>query len=285
MNYKKTIYIIFILNTTLFSQTTFTYYENDAKDYHTESYGYELLKLSLEKTVNKYGNYKINKTPKMNKKRIILTLNTNTYKNLIVKLSATNEFKDKLSHINFPIDRGVVGYRVAFLSPNIKNKIEKFNTLDKLKELTIIQGRGWLDIDILKENGFKVKSVNNKHSAYNMLYLNRADLFFRGINEILIEQEEYKETEKLFLDDTFVLYYPLPRFFYTHKSNQEALKRINEGLKIAYYDGSIDKLFDKYYAKSIDFLELSKRKLYKIENPFLNNIDKSYEKYIYNPYK
>jgi hypothetical protein len=52
---------------------------------------------------------------------------------------------------------------------------------------------------------------------------------------------------------------------------------------LAYEDGSFEELWDKYYKKSIDFANLKERKLLKLENPFLDGIDTSYKKYIFQP--
>ena len=84
-------------------------------------------------------------------------------------------------------------------------------------------------------------------------------------------------------DDSIALYYPLPRFFFTKKSNVTAIKRVEEGLVTAYNDGSFQKLWKEYYQSSVDFVNLQKRTLFRISNPFLGGIDKSYEKYIYHP--
>jgi hypothetical protein len=287
MKNKKIVYILFILlfNTALFSKTLFTYHENGEVHEDGTSYVYQLLKLSLEKTKDKYGDYEIIKSPKMNKKRAILTLKSNSIKNFIVKISTTKEFMKEFAYADFPIDRGVVGYRVAFISPKLEENIKEYDTLEKIKKLKVVQGRGWLDNDVLKYNGFNVYVANNKKSAFNMLSLNRADLFLRGINEVLDEYNFLEDAKKLAFDKTFMLYYPLPRFFYMHKSNKKVMKRVEEGIYLAYKDGSLDKLFNKYYKDNIDFLNIKDRKIYKIENPFLKGVDNTYEKYIYDPFK
>lgn len=286
-NFKVLFISLFLLLIPLLgiSQNIFVYHAQDNDKDTRKLYEIEVLKLSLDKTIDKYGDYELISSPKMNIKRAILTLEQNLIENFILKMSATKEFMDELAYSKFPVDRGVLGYRVSFISPLMKEKIKNINSIDELKKLKIGQGVGWLDTDILKYNGFNVKVTSNYDGFFYMLSLNRLDLFSRGINEILSEYESFSYIKGLDYDRTFLLYYPLPRFFFAHKSNQKSIERIENGLIIAFNDGSLDKLFDKYYKPSINFLNLKDRKLYKLENPFLGNIDNSYEKYIYNPFK
>jgi hypothetical protein len=267
------------------SKNIFVYHSQDNDKDTRKLYEIEVLKLALDKTIDKYGDYELIPSAKMNIKRAILTLQQNLIENFILKMSATKEFMDELSYANFPIDRGVLGYRVSFISPLMKERIKDINTLEELKKLSIGQGVGWLDTEILKYNGFNVKVISNYDGFFYMISLNRIDLFSRGINEILSEYKSFAHIKNLDYDRTFLLHYPLPRFFFAHKSNQKSIERIEKGLIIAFEDGSLDKLFDKYYKPSIDFLNLKDRKLYKLENPFLEGIDNNYEKYIFNPFK
>jgi hypothetical protein len=267
------------------SKNIFVYHSQDNDKDTRKLYEIEVLKLALDKTIDKYGDYELIPSAKMNIKRAILTLQQNLIENFILKMSATKEFMDELSYANFPIDRGVLGYRVSFISPLMKERIKDINTLEELKKLSIGQGVGWLDTEILKYNGFNVKVISNYDGFFYMISLNRIDLFSRGINEILSEYKSFAHIKNLDYDRTFLLHYPLPRFFFAHKSNQKSIERIEKGLIIAFEDGSLDKLFDKYYKPSIDFLNLKDRKLYMLENPFLEGIDNNYEKYIFNPFK
>lgn len=281
---NKFLIIIFILSSYLYSETTFVYNNIQNSKDKRKLYEIEILNLALSKTVPKYGEYKLIPSPKMNLKRAMQTIRTNEIKNFLLKMSITKEFMDEFAYSNFPVDRGVTGYRASFISPKLKNNLEQYDSLEKIKKLTIGQGVGWLDSDILKYNGFNVKEVSNYTGLFKMTALGRIDFFSRGINEVLGEYQSFNYIKDLDYDRTFILYYPLPRFFYSNKSNQKAVKRIEEGLILASNDGSLDKVFDKYYKKSIDFLNIENRRIYKLENPFLEGVDTSYEKYIFNPF-
>lgn len=277
--------ILILFASSLFSQTTFHYNgSQDTNDTRSE-YEISLLKLALDKTIVSHGPYTLKSSFPMNLKRAEISLKENKLENFIIKLSASKELLNSHSYANFPVDRGIVGYRVFFISPKALESIHKVNTLEKLKEYSIAQGVGWLDSEILKDNGFKVKIISKYESLFKVISRNRIDLFPRGINEILEEYNIYKKSNNLIIEENNVLYYPLPRFFFMHKSNEKQMQRIEEGLLLAYNDGSADKLFDKYYKKSIDFINLKNRNIYNLENRFLKGINTSYKKYIYSPIK
>ncbi|MAD40936.1 MAG: hypothetical protein CL623_00885 [Arcobacter sp.] len=278
-----TFYVLILLIPTFIiaSPITLIYHAEDNDLDARKYYEIELLRLALDKTKDKYGEYKLIPSKKMTITRAVYNLKENKIKNFILKNSVKNNLLNEFSFSNFPVDRGIVGYRVSFISPQMKEKIHNIKSLEELKTLKFAQGVGWLDTNILKSNGFNVSMIANYSSFFHMITLNRIDLFPRGINEILAEYKTYKYLKKLDYDRTFALYYPLPRFFFMNKKNEKITKRIEEGLKIGFYDGSINKLFEKYYQPSIDFVNMKQRKIYKIDNPFLKGIDKSYEKYNY----
>lgn len=186
----------------------------------------------------------------------------------------------------FPIDLGIVGYRVCFLSKNIKDKVARAKTLETLLQFTHGQGVGWSDTAILENSGMKVMSINSYESLFYLVAANRFDLFCRGANELLDEYNTYKTIKDLTYDTSMSIAYPLPRFFYTHKSNIKAMERVYKGLITAYKDGSLKKLWLKSYKKSIDFVKLHNRRIHWIENPNLKSIKSNeYRQYFYDPFK
>lgn len=284
-----TMCFIMLNPTQAFSQNnkimTITYQTKQSKDDKRFEYDNELLKMALEKTKEKYGDY--NLVPlkiTANHKRIEELALNGEIENLFYKFSASNDRLTKYGYIPFPIDLGIVGYRVAFISKTNEEKIKNINTLEELKKQSVIQGLGWLDVEILKSNGFEVMEGSNYSGLFKMIARNRGDLFLRGANELYNEWDSNKHIKNLTYDTSIIVYYPLPRFYFTNKKNKNAIERIREGLIISYNDGSLIKLWEKHYKQSIDFTNLKKRKIFKLENPFLEGMDKSYEKYIYNPF-
>ncbi len=269
------------------TQAEFVVSYRDAAGAPTKYFDYytAVLKLALEKTLPDYGDYRMQGIAAFDTERTLYALASDQYANLIVERSYDGVLTEskRLTYIDFPVEGGIVGYRVCFINPAIKQQIKKIQTLAELRRYNIVQGIGWADTAILRHNGFKVLEINNYGSMFKMTTAGRADLFCRGANEILAEYEEFKDLYKLEFDESFVLYYPLPRFFYLHSKNKIAKKRIEAGLKLAYQDGSLKKLWHKYYQASIDFSKLNQRKIFRLENPLLQDLSRDYEQYLFDP--
>jgi hypothetical protein len=272
-----------------FSNSTFAIFEVNHIAPQSESdmrmqYDKEVLKLALEKTKEEFGPYKISDAGKFNYKRAEVLLENNQIKNLIYKQSVSKERIEKFGAVPFPVDLGIVGYRIFLHSKKISKKLVKIKSLEDLKGFSIGQGQGWLDTSILRESGFEVEVGSTYSGLFRMVARGNFDLFPRGANEILNEwNANSKVLPKLDYEKNFVLYYPLPRFFITNKGNKILLKRVEKGLKMAFKDGSLLTLWKKNYSKSVEFVDLKSRIVFKIENPFLKGIDRGFEKYILDP--
>jgi hypothetical protein len=265
------------------AEMIFTHLSRATVDDPRQDYHIDLLTLALAKTAEKYGPYRLVAAPAMNAARSMASVKANRYPNFMVNEQVTAQRLEEYGYVPFPILRGIVGYRVFFVSPEARNKLNKSITLAQLKEFTIGQGIGWGDVEILKHNGFKVIVANNYKGLFKMVASNRIELFARGIGEVMGEYDAFKSSIDLHLDESVAIFYPLPRYFFTHKSNKEAIERVTEGLMMAYDDGSLIKLWEKHHSESIARVNLSKRTMFRLENPFLEGVDKSYEKYMYEP--
>jgi hypothetical protein len=246
-----------------------------------------LVTLALEKTKAEYGDYRIAKIPPMNTARSFYSLEADIYPNMMIELSYQEKIEHQfnLIYVNFPIELGIVGYRVCFASPSVYPELKNVKTLDDIKKYTIGQGIAWADTEILRHNGLKVVEISNFESIFKLVKLGRIDLFCRGANELQNEYESRKDSGGLFYDKSFVLRYSLPRFYYLHKNNLLAKERIEKGLLLAYADGSINTLWEKYFLETMQFVKLKQRKILELENPFIESQKGHYEKYFYDPMK
>ncbi|WP_024953562.1 hypothetical protein [Sulfurospirillum arcachonense] len=275
------LFVLFI-HQELFAQTLFTYNNNYSKKEllnKKENYTYKILQLALEKTKQKYGEYELKPSEKMNNKRALYIAKNNKIKNFILNASITKELLSEFSYAKFPTHRGIIGYRVAFISPKLQQDKALYNTLKKINKLKTVQGTGWLDIKILKENHFNIHSHPDMKGLARMTATGRADLYFRGITEIREELHKYNDIKDLVFDKTFLLYYDLPKLFFTNNANKKAIQRIEEGLLIAYKDGSLDKIFNEFYFEDIQAMHIKKRKIYKLKKHFCQEIGFNFEQY------
>lgn len=247
-------------------------------------YNYRLLALALKKTRSDYGDFELRPVPTMNIARMIHALKNNSHEHFVTEISYQDSFANStIDYVPFPIDLGVVGYRICFISPRLARRPTLPTDLDILRHYSMGQGIGWADVAILRHNGFYVEEVSNYENMFRMVAANRFDLLCRGINELFAEYEAHKEIPRLSYDRSVAFYYPLPRFFFVHYKDQPLKKRIEVGLLRAYADGSMQRLWQEEYQSSIDAADLAHRHLFKLENPVIKTLNLDYQRYLYDP--
>lgn len=245
-------------------------------------YDHAVLDLALKKTEAAYGPYELVQSQPMTFPRAVLVAQKDTLENFFFKLSYESRYADlDLSFIPFPVDLGIVGFRVCFLSEEIKQRVTEARSLEEIRTLTHGQGAGWSDVEILRQQGFTVEEVSSYESLFHMVARNRFDLFCRGANELLEEYEGHRHIEGLAYDTSMALVYPLPRFFYTNANNTRAIERVQRGLEIAHQDGSLLKLWLRHYGPSLDFARVDQRRLYRLNNPHVADLPNDYEQYFF----
>ncbi|GAC22041.1 hypothetical protein [Paraglaciecola arctica] len=271
------------INVSMAKSNLFTYKGPESKEDQRFIYMQKVLELALNKTKSEYGDFELQATTEgINQGRLLLQMDKNVYSNYFFRVSVTDELLENYHVIKFPIDRGISGYRVAFTNSQRKKNYCLIKNKEGISKAIIAQGIGWLDTDILKHNGLNVYAIANYKSIFEMLSLDRVDLFFRGINEIKAEYEIERVTyPNLVIEPCIALYYPLPRFFVTDKQNINNANRIEKGLKIAFEDGSFIMLWEEYFRDSIELVNLQSRTLIKLDNPYIQNLDSNFEKYNY----
>lgn len=259
-----------------------TYDNGETSEDPRINYELELLTLALEKTKEKFGAYKLKPSPhSINYHRALVALKSNRYENFIRSFAyrkIRTEDQD-LIYIDFPIDLGLLGYRICFVSKPSKEAVAKAKTLEDLKQFTHGQGVKWVDASILKKQGFKVIESATYEGLFEMININRIDLFCRGIGELAKEYELHRHLENLEVDQSFAFHYAFPLYFMTHKSNLLLRYRIEVGLKAAFDDGSLQKLWKKHYQESIEQAKLNHRKIYTLKNHTLDELPDNYSKY------
>ena len=277
---------VFLLGSmgTLQAAALYTYVEAESSADSRQLYNLAALKLALEKTRPEYGDYSLRAAPRMNTARALEEARRGNYPNLVVMTSFQNALLDSgLDYARFPVDLGVTGYRICFVSPAARGRVAATQTLDVLRHFRMVQGVGWADVAILRHNGFRVETLAHYEDLFLAVADNRADLFCRGINELEAEFRARPQVKGLDYDRTMALVYPLPRFFFSSRQNTRALERIGKGLRLAYHDGSLQKLWRTHYQHSVRFARLRHRHLFHLVTPGIDRIDFDYRKYFFDP--
>ena len=66
------------------------------------------------------------------------------------------DYERRLMPIRFPLDKGLLGYRVFLISGEMQSKLDLVRGLDDLHRYRIGQGREWGDVTILRQAGLTV---------------------------------------------------------------------------------------------------------------------------------
>lgn len=249
-------------------------------------YEVEIIRLILEKTKASYGPYTLRQAPGMTHSQALEAMAQNkTYPNFIRSYGYSPSMPEKygLELIAFPIWRGLLGYRTCFLSEEIEQRFAAVTTLDELRTFTHGQGTGWVDVTILRHNGFNVTEVPAYTSLFKMAAKNRFDVFCRATSEVREEYNKFSHIPGLSYDRSKVFYYPFPHFLFINKNNTTAIERIRDGVAIITADGSFEQAWQRFHKRNIEFVALEKRQLFMLENPLMSTFNEPYEHYIYRP--
>ncbi|HSX51127.1 MAG TPA: hypothetical protein VLF09_09235 [Cellvibrio sp.] len=256
----------------------------DFGDLKRKTFEHQLIELALQKTQGKTGGFEMASVNVISRTHAVAALSQNLYQNFITTLSYEDTLLDggNLIYIPFPVERGALSYRICYANKNLDGTIQTIDDLKKLKQYKLGIGAGWLDAKILQHSGLQTVEGNNITSLFRMTQAGRADIFCPSPSEYFHELAAEK-ISNLQLDNKLALYYPLPKFLFSHKSNQALLDRIKHGIDIAYQDGSYLELWNRAYARDLLRAKLSERNLIKLENPFITNLPNDYEHYLFDP--
>ena len=235
-------------------------------------YHWEILRTALEKTTAKWGPYRMVPSDFMTEQRQTFELKHATGKLTVMYLSTTPDFEQNLIGIHIPVDKNLGGYCVFLINRENRDRFTGVSSLDDLRRFSYGLGLGWIDVDILKANGFKVVTGSSYEGLFEMLVNRRFDIFLRAAVEVLDEYDSRKSSlPDLYIENSMLLYYPLPMYFWFPKTaeGRRLAARAEEGMRMMIADGTYDRIFDKYQRPKIERLHLKTRRLFKIANPFV----------------
>lgn len=180
----------------------------------------------------------------------------------------TPERQAALLPIRAPIERGLIGWRVALVRKASEDRMREVRTLAQLSALQAGQKHDWPDVAILRANGLPVQTSTQYESLFGMLALGRVDYCPRSILEIRAELDAHASLG-LAIEPHLVLHYPSALYFFVAPQRVELAQDIHQGLERAQSDGSFEKLFQAHFRDTIDTLRLAERRIFELRNPSL----------------
>lgn len=239
------------------------------------SFQFDLIQAALDITRPEFGDYEIQPYKEApNAKRQAILLTEGELLNVQWASPGTPIAHAEAIQIPFNFLQDMLGYRVCLLNGKAHTNLENFGTLNLLRDIRIGQGYDWLDINIYRHNDIPVRDYPGLKNLMPALSLNRIDCVALGINEVEFTFKEYKsDYDFLKVDSSLIFYYEYPIYFYVSKKHPKLAKRLGIGFEKIKKNGQYDQLFYSYYAKNIKLLQLHKRKIICLKNPYLDQAD------------
>jgi ABC-type amino acid transport substrate-binding protein len=235
-------------------------------------YHWEILRTALEKTKERWGPYRLAASERMTERRQAFELESASGKLTVMYLSTTPELEQRLVPVRIPVDRNLGGYCVLLIRGEDRHRFASVRTVEDLRRFKIGLGQGWIDVDILRANGFEVVTGTSYEGLFEMLVNRRFDAFLRAATEVLDEHAARKtRLPDLFIEERLLVYYPLPMYFWFSSTleGRRLARRTEEGMRAMIADGSYGAIFDRYQRHKIETLLLRQRRLLALRNPLL----------------
>jgi hypothetical protein len=170
--------------------------------------------------------------------------------------------------IRIPLDKGLLGWRVALVNAQQPDILAGINNIRQLSRLVAGQVADWPDTEILRHAGLPVLTTQDYGNLFPMLQRKRFDYFPRSVIEV--QREAAMPVAKgLLIDRNLVLHYPTAMYFFVSLHKPELAAKLEQGLRKALKNGRFDQLFQRYNSQLLAQLALAKRREIALTNPLL----------------
>lgn len=228
----------------------------------------KLLALALSKTEATDGPFEILPYPRLlTGARFLAKLEKGD--GLDVVWTMTNpDLEKSLLRIPVSLLRGLNSHRALLIRAEDQSKFDEVRSLEDLKKFRGAMVSHWPDTAILEHNGLPVETSAHYELMFSMLEAKRVDYFPRGLYEVWQEQQMHAE-DGLAVEQSLMLYYHGPIYFFVNRSNKALADRIERGLRIAMDDGSFDELFFSIpgFKRGYDEIAKGKRRIFELPLP------------------
>lgn len=241
---------------------------------HRYDYPKKLLERVLQVTQEEYGYFKVSTNGvSMNRTRALASLIEGKHLHVMAE-APKPKWTESLLSVRIPIRKGIQGFRLFLTKNQHIERLSKISTLDEFKSIPTGSGEQWSTTRVLESAGFNVIKGVDYEGLFGMLVRDRFITFGRGINEVFAEYNDRKSSLKdLTIDERFVLYIPLPTYFFVTPTKPELRDRIEKGLLELIRNGEFDQIVNEEFGELIQKANLDKRIKFVIPNPNLTDKD------------
>jgi hypothetical protein len=239
-----------------------------------DEYQFELLRLTLEKTRKSHGEYEL---IRVTQPLTSLRASREVSRGELINIEATPNWttdivpseirRDKRIAVQIPLLEGLLGYRRLVIRKADLDAFAKITRPEQLQKLVAGQGRDWEDAFIYRNNGYQVNAEADYYNLFAMLVAGRFDYIPLSAIEVdnFIEQFEKFSGEVVVAPD-LLIYYPFPVLFQVSKNQPKLAQRVEVGLSAAKRDGSMSRLFEKYFAEDLKKLRAPGTRVFVLKN-------------------
>ncbi len=246
------------------AQTVVRYPRSLTGDDGRDNYPVLLLKLALSKAG---PGYTVIGTPLSMLQNRVLAEIARPGGDIDIVASMTNrERESQLLAIRIPVDKGLIGWRLALVRADHAQLFRDVHNKDELMRFQAGQGHDWPDTDILRAAGLPVRAISSYDSLFGMLSAGRIDYFPRSIMEVGREAAAHPD---LATDSYVAIHYPAAQYFFVNRANTQLAEAVRRGLEAAIADGSFDQLFNEHYGAAVRAARLDQRRVIELDNPAL----------------
>lgn len=178
------------------------------------------------------------------------------------------EREAQLLPVRVPLDRGMIGWRIAFVRPEDVDRWRDVRRPDELAHYVAGQGHDWPDTDILRANGLPVHGASRYEALFDMLRLGRIDYFPRAVFEI-DDEADSELAHDLVIEPHVLLRYPAASYLFVRPDQPLVAAHLQRGLDAAVEDGSFAQLFQQHFGELIHRHRLMHRQALLLKNPLL----------------
>lgn len=193
----------------------------------------------------------------------------------LVDLGANPDFESEHAPVYFPIDRGLLGYRLCLIHRDNASRFAAIEHLNDLRRFTAGQGARWPDGAILRAAGIAVETGPTLEALFSMLEAKRFDFLPLGVGEIHSFLGQFaSKAPSVQIDTRVLLTYRFGRLFYVDPANTQLHQAIRVGLERAFADNSLQKLLDAPPFSVANMLKrdnLQQRTRIALDNPLMTD--------------
>lgn len=215
------------------------------------------------------GDYELVESPEpMTQARVVRELADHSGRIDLAWTMTSIEREAQLLPVRVPMDRGLIGCRIAFVRADDADRWRELHDLGELARYVAGQGQDWPDTAILRANGLPVQGIARYEALFDMLRLRRIDYFPRAVFEI-DDEAATPLAHDLVIEPHVLLRYPAASYLFVRPDRPRLAAELQRGLEAAAADGSLAHLFQHYFGDLLRRHHLARRRQLQLKNPLL----------------